>query len=188
VLCHRQRQAIIEAFRALVADQPLHFVSNRNMKRMFNVMASVSAPVPGTFIVKQTWDAVAGIVSTQAKAQVPSILTQAGASAGISNPQEMQNDLQGYVLRVKTAAHTVAADVRDAPVATSMKDAIAANLRRGRFFASAPTSSLIPDIQRAADAIELSWYMVMVMKSDYIQEHTINFKGPATSTVGATWA
>lgn len=163
------------AFKAVVADQALNFVCNRNMNRMFNAMARVSASVPGTYIVDQSWDAVAGLIGTQSKALVSGLFTQAGASSGISAPLNMQNDLKNYVLRIQTAAARVAEDLRDSNASQAQKDKFANDMRNSVFFKNAPTRQIIPG--NAAETIELSWYMVMATKTDFIQEHTVGFQG-----------
>lgn len=167
------------AFRTVVADQALAVVCNRNMERTFNLMHRVSTSVPGTFLVEGVWDAAAGLLGTAAKDGVTSLFNRPGASANaVQNPQIMQNDLQAYVLRCKTAAHGVAADLRDNPLATqSQKDSFATAMRGSEFFRNAPRRDLIGDRQTAANLMELSFYMVMTMDSDFVVEQTTGFQG-----------
>ena len=166
------------ALSAVMADQALTLVCNRNMNRTFNAMATISSSVPGTFIVQQVWDTVAGKVSEAAKTQVQGLFAQAPATAAMREPQVMQNDMQAYVLRCKTAAHAVAADVRDnAKLSVTEKDQIATRMRAAQFFSDAPKRDVIGNRQGAADVMELSFYMVMVMDSDYMEESTIWQRG-----------
>lgn len=166
------------AFRTVVADNALTIICNNNMTRMFNAMHAVSASVPGTFIVDQVWDNVASHVNSAVKTQVASIFNGPAASASVRQPQEMQNDLERYVLRIKTATHEVGASLRDSKTLSAQQKAgFATALRNSSFYKNRPLQDLIPNIQAAADTIELSFYMVMVMNSDYWREHTIGFQG-----------
>lgn len=162
------------ALSAVVADQALTLVCNRNMTRTFNVMAAISASVPGTFIVEQVWDTVSSKIGEAAKAQVQSLFTQTPASpSGMRDPLVMRNDMEAYVLRAKTAAHAVAADVRDnRTLSEAQRNQFATQMRAAPFFRDAPTRDVIVNRQGAADVLELSFYMVMVMDSDYLQETT----------------
>lgn len=162
------------ALSAITADAALTVVANRNMIRTFNAMAAVSSSVPGTFIAGQLWDTVGGKLSEAVKTKVTSMVTAAPASAtAIQNPQIMQNDLEAYVLRIKTVTHDVLAFVRDSSAFNDgEKDMVANAVRNGPFFKNAPTRDTIGDRKRAADIMELSFYMVMVMDSDYLEEAT----------------
>ena len=158
---------------SVAVDQALTAVCNRNMERTFNAMARISASVPGTFIVSQIWDTLGSKIGTAAKDQVQALVTRAPASAAIRDPQVMQNDMTAYVLRTKTAAHAVAADIRDNRNMTEAeKDTVARQMRAAPFFADAPRSDVIGNRQVAADTMELAFLMVLVMDSDYIEEHT----------------
>lgn len=158
---------------SVAVDQALTVVCNRNMERTFNAMARISASVPGTFVVSQIWDTLGSKIGTAAKDQVQSLVTRPPAAAAIRDPQVMQNDMTAYVLRAKTAAHAVAADIRDnRTMSEAEKDTVATQMRAAPFFADAPRSDVIGNRQRAADTMELAFLMVLVMDSDYIEEHT----------------
>ncbi len=162
------------ALSAVAADQALTLVCNRNMVRTFNVMASISASVPGTFIVQQVWDTVASKIGAAATAQVQALFNQTPTSPnGMRDPLVMQNDMQAYVLRAKTAAHAVAADIRDnRTLSEAERNQFVTQMRAAPFFRDAPTRDVIVNRQAAADVMELSFYMVMVMDSDYLEEST----------------
>ena len=71
------------------------------------------------------------------------------------------------------ALEAVAADIRDNRTMTEAeKDTVARQMRAAPFFADAPRSDVIGNRQRAADTMELAFLMVLVMDSDYIEEHT----------------
>ncbi|MDT8855803.1 hypothetical protein RNZ50_12405 [Paracoccaceae bacterium Fryx2] len=159
---------------SVVVDGALSFVCNRNMTRTFNAMASISSSVPGTFIVQQVWDTVSSKVGDAAKAQVIGLFQTPAPNSGIQEPQVIQNDLKIYVLKAKTAAHAVAADLRDnRAISQAEKDDFATKMRAAPFFAKAPTRDLVGNRQDAANIIELGFYMVMVMDSDYMTEQTV---------------
>lgn len=166
------------AFRAVAVDQALNFVCNRNMVRTFNMMAAISASVPGTFVVDQVWSWVEGKIGEQAKALVSALGQPASSANAMGNPQVFQNDLLQYVLRALTAATAVAQNVRDSrTMSEAEKDRAATGLRNSRFMRNAPTRSLIGDATRATQAIELSMYMPIIMDADYFAEHRIGFQG-----------
>jgi hypothetical protein len=166
------------AFRAVAVDQALNFVCNRNMIRTFNTMAAISGSMPGTFIVDQVWTFVEGQIGTAAKAMVGQLAQPASSANAMGNPQVFQNDLLQYVLRALNAAVAVAQDVRDSrTMSAADKDRAAAGLRNSAFFRNAPTRNLIGDPVRAAQAIELSMYMPIIMDADYFAEHRTGFRG-----------
>lgn len=171
------------ALSTVLADQALTAVCNRNMIRTFNTMAAISSSVPGTFIVEQIWSTLSSKVSDAAKRQVQDIYSRSPISAALQNPQVFQNDLQAYVLRIKTAAHQVAADIRDnRTMSETEKNGVVARLRAAPFFANAPRTDLIGARQSAADKIELGFYMTMIMNSDYIKETTFYTQGAHEGT------
>ncbi|WP_426035162.1 hypothetical protein [Cypionkella sp. TWP1-2-1b2] len=157
---------------SVAVDQALTQVCNRNMQRTFNLMASISASVPGTFIVEQVWAEVSTKIGAAASAQVQAMVTAAPVTAGaVQNPQTLQNDMQLYVLRAVAAAHAVAQDIRDHLTMTANeKDASARAMRAARLFSGAPTRDIIGARQVAADTMELGFYMALVMDADYIEE------------------
>jgi hypothetical protein len=167
------------AFRTVVADRALNFVCNRNMERTFALMHRVSSSVPGTYLVEGVWDAVQSQIGDQAKQLVTGLFATPGATAnGVNNPQVLQNDMLAYVLRVKTTAHAVAADLRDnRSLSQADKDARASALRGADFFRNCPKRDLVGNRQTAANIMELSFYMVMVMNSDYLVEHRSGVRG-----------
>ncbi|MGL6211558.1 MAG: hypothetical protein ACRC14_17185, partial [Paracoccaceae bacterium] len=170
------------ALNAIVVDQALNVVCNRNMTRTFNTMASISASVPGTFIAGQGWDAISAGLSEHVKSKVTGMVTGSPASAAaISEPQIMQNDLLQYVLKIKTATHDVCAHIRDKASSQAVKDNFAGFIRLGPFMQDAPQNNIVGDPQRASDILELGFYMVLVMNSDYLVEYTTSTQGPDTS-------
>lgn len=167
------------ALRTVVADRALTFVCDRNMTRTFNIMARVSASVPGTFIVDQLWSQVESSLSSRVKTMVES-LTSTPASSGdsIANPQVFQNDLLAYVLRAKNTVQATAIDIRDnGRMSAADKDRFAAAMRESEFFRNAPTHDVIGNRDRAAEAIELAMYLPIIMDADYIEERTQGIQG-----------
>lgn len=166
------------AFRAVAVDQALNFVCNRNMVRSFNAMAAISASTPGTFIVDQIWSWVEGKIGEGAKALVNQLGAPASSANSMGNPQVFQNDLLLYVLRALTAATEVARNVRDnRTMSEADKDRAAQAIRNSPFMRNAPTRSLLGDPVRAAQALELSMYMPIIMDADYLEEHRQGFRG-----------
>lgn len=167
------------AFSAVFADQALNLVCKRNMERTFALMHGISSSVPGTYLVEGVWNEVQSQIGDRAKQLVTGLFATPGATAnGVNNPQVLQNDMLAYVLRVKTAAHAVAADLRDnRSLSQADKDARARALRDADFFRNCPTRDLVGNRQTAANIMELSFYMVMVMNSDYLVEHTTGVQG-----------
>lgn len=166
------------AVKTIARDQAMNFICDRNMNRAFNLMHRVSNSVPGTYLVEQVWDTVASKVGDAAKKEVASLLTTPVTSAGSQNPQLVQNDMTAYVLRAKTAAHQLAASIRDSTsLSPAEKDAFATAMRGADFFRKCPTRDIIGDRQTAADILELSFYMVLVMNTDYLEESVIGFAG-----------
>lgn len=159
---------------SVAVDQALAAVCSRNMTRTFNLMAAVSASVPGTFIVEQIWTNVGTKIGAAATAQVQAMISAAPASASaIQDPLIMKNDLEAYVLRIVTAAHAVAHDIRDsARMSANEKDLCATAMRTSQFFRAAPTRDLIGARQAAADIMELGFYMVLMMDADFLEETT----------------
>jgi hypothetical protein len=163
------------ALKTLAGDAALKVVCAKNMERSFNVMAWVSASKPGTFLVDKIWDQVAGKITEAAKKQVEGIFTSpaVGNLSALSEPLVFQNDLRAYTLRLKTSAFAVGQDIRDnRSLSAAQKDQMATSLYQGLFFSKAPKSDVIGDRQKAADLIELAFYMVLVTNSDYIMETT----------------
>jgi hypothetical protein len=159
------------ALKAVVADQAINLVCERNMVRTFNAMAKISGSVPGAFLAEQAWDLVAGKAADATKKVVENMFLTTPGLTSPTNPQRFQNDLKQYLVRAKTAAHAFGEFVRDSSDLTNAKkDDIAESLRRAAFFKNAPTTPVIKVVDTAAEAIELSFYMVLVMNSDYIQE------------------
>ena len=166
------------AFRAVAVDQALNFVCNRNMNRTFNLMAAISSSVPGTFVVDQVWSFVEGKIGEGAKSLVGQLGQPASSANSMGDPLVFQNDLLQYVLRALNAANAVARDVRDnRSMSEAEKDRAATGLRNSRFFRNAPTRNLIGDPVRAAQAIELSMYMPIIMDADYLAQHRTGFRG-----------
>lgn len=160
------------AFRTVAVNSAVNFVCNRNMVRTFNAIAAVNASIPGTFIVDQAWSFIEGKISEGAKTLVQGMVNQPATSvSAVAVPQVFQNDLENYVLRAKTAAYQVAADIRDnASMSAAEKDTAAVALRNSVFFRNAPITDVIGNRDRAAQAIELGFYMPMIMDADYITE------------------
>ena len=177
--------------RTVAVDRAVDFVCRRNMERALNAMAWIEGNPAASFIAQGIWDGTASILTARTKQRVEGLVSQSPLGADtVRNPLSFQNDLQRYLLTTVSAAHDVAAEVRDNRVLSEEgRNDIAEGLRNAPFFDNAPTRSVISDPARVRKELELLLYMGLVMNSDYIQETSYWMRGAhegrSTRRIGA---
>lgn len=166
------------ALNTVIAQGAIKQLAQRNLGRVGTAAQSVLTNAPIAYIAGESWKGLAKTVQTQSKGHIASLVTKPVVREGIRNPLAFKNDLDNWVLDCKNAAYALGRSVRDsAELNDAERSAFAEGFRNAPFFKYAPTLPVIKEIQKATDLVELMFYMVVVMNSDYLVETTIGHSG-----------
>jgi hypothetical protein len=159
------------AAKTIVADQAMKIIYERNLVRAFNVAHILSMNKTAGFIAGKAWDEMEKRVGDKISDAIkPTMSDTPNNFASVQNFRTWSTvtTLENFVLEAKIKGADMAKKYRDDPTLTSeVKLQKLAELKASKFF-SRPTKPI--DNGKLAEEIELSFYLALVMKSDYMRE------------------
>jgi len=166
------------ALKAVAFDSALKAVCNRNMYRTFNLMHSVSSSPSGSFLVGALWDEAAKKLGDTVKDRVQGLMTSIPLKQQtITNPTSFARSLDDYLLNYIIAARDICISLQDSGLSEGEKQKFANAMFKAPLFKKAPTSDVTGPRNIAAQDIELSFYMVLLMNSDRMKKTTFYVHG-----------
>ncbi|SFI41959.1 hypothetical protein SAMN04488095_0787 [Jannaschia pohangensis] len=153
-----------------VGDASLRLVLRGNQRLLYRAADHVLDSEASRYMLGEAFDFVTGKISKS--------LTNAAASGLTSNPfqaamTEMKSEMKFFLeLDTWVRAHssfllTMARNLRSSSLSQADRNAVAAALGRSRFIQDAPMSSRVPSHVRAAESLELSLWMGILLSMDY---------------------
>jgi|GEM_PF-6852310 len=159
--------------RSAVADTALQSIGRTNSIRLMRAANWVAEHPTRSMFAGEAWDAVAGIISNEAKQMFNNAgASNASPSTYTENPLVNYLGLRRHLLDMVAAAHKAATEIRDASNKTQdEKDALAQQLAK-QPLANAPMSSPAntePNGRLQKD-MEIGMFMALVLTKDHLQE------------------
>jgi hypothetical protein len=154
----------------IVIDKAVDAICNRNMEKAFRAAHYLATNKTANFVAGQVWDAAEKRATDYLGGKLKDSLAQNPAAYPsvdkfVQDPGKIRNALDTFILEAKTKCHDIAAAIRDNPAMTDdNKIAEVDKLRKSKIF-NPPGKTI--DNGGLAEDIELSFYMYMVMESDY---------------------